>query len=219
MSDDDDPRGRSVRAGPELADFWDKRYAAGGFMFGENPNVFLHENAPAPAPAPGARALVPGDGYGRNGLWLAEMGYRVLSVDISPLGVERARQRAAGRGVAFEAAAVDLTSWTPEPGAFDLVAVAFVHFPPGERVLAHARYVQALAPGGRLLLQAYTPDQVGRGTGGPKTPLLLFTPELLAADFADLEILLLREHLVDLDEGERHRGQSSVVELIATKPG
>jgi len=216
MAEDGDPRGRSIRAGPALAAFWDERYHGASRMFGAAPNAFIRANTPRPGTS--ARALVPGDGYGRNGVWLATRGYRVLSVDISPVAIEAARAFAAENGVEIEAEVVDLTDWTPEPEAFDLVAVAFVHFPEEERIKAHARLVEALAPGGLLMLQAYSRNQIGRDSGGPQTPLLLHTTDQLAADFASLEIERLAEAIVDLDEGTRHRGVSSVIELLARKP-
>lgn len=209
-------RGTTIRGGAELARFWDQRYEAGGRMFGEAPNAFIVEHA-SDLPA-GTRALVPGDGYGRNGAWLASRGHHVLSVDISPLGIERAKAFAAEKNVSIETEVADLANWTPQIEAFDLVAVAFVHFPAAQRIRAHAAYCKALAPGGRLLLQSYSRDQLGRNSGGPKALGLLYTVEQLQRDFRGLEIERLEQTLVDLDEGVRHRGEASVIEVIASKP-
>ena len=53
------------------------------------------------------RALVPGDGEGRNGVWLAAQGLEVDTLDLSAHGVAKARRLAAERGVAINAIQAD----------------------------------------------------------------------------------------------------------------
>ena len=76
--------------------FWDQRFAGETFKYGLEPNAFLR--AEATRLAPGSRVLVPGDGEGRNGVWLAQQGHRVCSVDASPVGLDKALQLARQRG-------------------------------------------------------------------------------------------------------------------------
>ena len=72
------------------AEFWDERYRGEGFSFGTEPNAFLASQAHHLKP--GLRALVPGDGEGRNGVWLAQQGLAVDTADVSPIGVAKARE-------------------------------------------------------------------------------------------------------------------------------
>ena len=83
--------------------FWDQRFAGETFKYGLEPNAFLR--AEATRLAPGSRVLVPGDGEGRNGVWLAQQGHRVCSVDASPVGLDKALQLARQRGV------TSMSSW------------------------------------------------------------------------------------------------------------
>jgi SAM-dependent methyltransferase len=201
------------------AAFWDQRYAGREFAFGTAPNVFLA--AQKARLAPGMRALVPGDGEGRNGVWLAEQGLVVQSVDASPLGVEKARRLAAERGVAIDAIATDLTTWTWPVGSFDVVASIYVHWRPDVRERMHASMLAALKPGGLLILEAYTPHQLAHraagSVGGPPDPAMLYTAELLRADFSNAEIISLEEVETVLAEGHRHTGPSSIVRLLARR--
>jgi hypothetical protein len=64
---------------------WDKRYAEDDYVFGHEPNQWMAENTDLLTP--GLSALVPGDGEGRNGVWLAERGLIVTTIDASPVGV------------------------------------------------------------------------------------------------------------------------------------
>jgi cyclopropane fatty-acyl-phospholipid synthase-like methyltransferase len=198
---------------------WDENYREPGYAFGTTANAFLVSQQHLLRPD--MRALVPGDGEGRNGVWLAEQGCRVTTVDASAVGVAKAQKLAAERGVSIDARNADLLSWDWPVACFDLVASIFLHWSPQERRLAHPRMIAALAPGGLLLLEAYTPRQIewqARGSvGGPSTADRLFTPELLRTDFAPFEIVLLEEVETVLSEGSRHTGPSSVVRLVARK--
>ncbi len=191
---------------------WDDRYAGGGFQFGETPNLFLMSQAHRLKP--GMRALAVGDGEGRNGVWLAEQGLRATSVDWSAVGLEKARALAVGRGVALETVTADVTRWDWPDAGFDAIAWIFVHLPPEDRAIACAGAMRALAPGGLLLLEAFTPAQEGRRSGGPKDPSLLWSRALVERHFAGLEVLELLEGTVALDEGPRHQGLAEVVRAV-----
>lgn len=81
--------------------------------------------------------------------------------------------------------------------------------------------IAALKPGGRVLLEGYTPRQLAhraKGTvGGPQDVVMLFEPETLRRDFGDADIEHLQEIEVDLAEGTRHVGRSSIVRMIARR--
>jgi len=68
-----------------------------------------------------------------------------------------------------------------------------------------------------LILEAYTPDQVHRNTGGPDTPDRTPTAAELDAAFAELDIELSRECEREVIEGRGHTGPGCVVQFIARK--
>jgi hypothetical protein len=78
--------------------------------------------------------------------------------------------------------------------------------------------VNALAPGGVFLLEAYTPAQVGRGTGGPPAPELAMTLSGLMRELEGLEFTHALETERDVVEGRGHTGRGSVVQVIARRP-
>ena len=195
---------------------WDERYAGGGFQFGEAPNLFLLSQAHRMRR--GLRALAVGDGEGRNGVWLAEQGMEAMSVDWSGVGLAKAQALAVRRGVALSTVTADVARWTWPVAGFDVIAWIFVHLPPEDRALASAGALRALAPGGLLLLEAFTPAQEGRRSGGPKDASLLWSRALVERHFAGLEVLELLEGTVALDEGPRHQGLAEVVRAVLRKP-
>jgi SAM-dependent methyltransferase len=190
--------------------FWDKQYSAvEGYKYGTRANAFLM--AEAHRLPPHARILVPGDGEGRNGAWLASQGHEVLTVDISEVGVARARALASELGVHIDSLVADLKVWTPPTGAFDAVVLTYLHMPPAMRTAVHRKVATALRPGGVLLLEAFHPRQLGRSSGGPKEVELLYTLDDVRADFAGaLDEESGEELEVLLDEGPGHQGMAAV---------
>jgi cyclopropane fatty-acyl-phospholipid synthase-like methyltransferase len=193
-------------------DFWNSRFSEPGYAYGTEPNAFLVSQKHYLTP--GLKALAVGDGEGRNGVWLAQQGLIVLSVDGSEVGLRKARELAKSRNVSIGTISTDLTKWKWPEDEFDIVVAIFIHFPPEHRARMHEKMLQALKPGGVLIMEAFTPEQLEYKTGGPPVREMLYTVEMLRDEFSKGEILLLQQTLTDLHEGPCHRGTASVVRLI-----
>jgi hypothetical protein len=89
--------------------------------------------------------------------------------------------------------------------------LVFVHLPPTIRSLVHAAGARALRPGGVLIIEAFTPLQLGRPSGGPRQADLLYEVATVRSDFPGVDWLVLEEAEVELDEGPFHRGTAAVV--------
>lgn len=199
-----------------MTDFWNTRYGEPGFAYGTEPNAFLVAQRHLFRPTMPALAVA--DGEGRNGVWLAQQGLEVLSVDSSEVGLRKAQQLAADRGVKIRTERVDLTAWTWPEQEFGVVAAIFVHFPLEVRARMHRRMLESLKPGGLLILEAFTPAQLGYKSGGPPVAEMLYTADMLRIDFAGAEILQIEECITDLEEGKYHRGPGAVVRLVLRRP-
>jgi|SRR5215217_1498444 len=197
--------------------FWDERFSGEDYLFGETPNAFLASQADR-LPKSGT-ALAIADGEGRNGVWLAEQGLAVTSMDASPVGQAKAQKLAERRGVAISTQLVDIAVYPWPPESFDVVAGIFFQFAgPDLRDQIFAGMARALKPGGLLIIEGYGLKQLEYKTGGPGIPENLYTEALLAEKFSALEILHLREHDTEIAEGSRHVGKSALVDLVARKP-
>lgn len=191
---------------------WDKRYSKPGFAYGTEPNDFLASVADR---IPHGPVLMIGDGEGRNGVFLAGLGYEVVSVDQSEVGLAKARQLAEERGVRIQTQVADLQDFPIQPGAWAGIVSIFCHLPPAIRVPLNASVVRGLRPGGVFVLEAYTPAQYGRGTGGPPNPEWMMSLDALKDELAGLEFLRARELEREVREGTYHTGLASVVQLLA----
>ncbi len=200
---------------PELAR-WQQRFAAPGYVFGTEPNAFL--KAQAHLLRQGDKALAIADGEGRNGVFLAEQGLDVLSVDFSLLAQEKARKLAKARGVTLRIAQADIVDWDWPDAAFDVVAAIFFQFSaPPERDKIFAGIKKTLKPGGLLLLEGYGPKQLDYKTGGPSDLTRLYTRALLQKAFGDFSEIDIREYDAELHEGDRHAGLSALIDLVGRK--
>jgi SAM-dependent methyltransferase len=204
------PAGRA--ANPAL---WDERFRPAELPYGEQPSLFLVEQLPRLGP-PG-RALLPGDGGGRNGVWLAGQGWQATSLDFSPVALARARELAGRQRVQLDTVQADVTTWSWPRGELDLVVAVYLHMPSFIRPAVHRAMLEAVKPGGYVLIEAFAAEQLAYASGGPKDPDLLYREEALRSDFGDAEILVLRTERIELDEGPLHRGPGILVRLLARR--
>jgi 2-polyprenyl-3-methyl-5-hydroxy-6-metoxy-1,4-benzoquinol methylase len=188
---------------------WDERFAKEGFTYGTEPSRWLVESAPHFRA--GGSVLCLGEGEGRNGVWLARQGFTVEAVDGSSVGLAKARHLAATHGVLLRTTVADLEAHVPETGRHDAVVLVFLHLPPALRRLVHARAAAALAPGGLVVLEAFTPRQLAFTSGGPRQVDMLYEPATIRADFPGVDWEVLEEQEVDLDEGPLHQGRAALV--------
>ena len=193
---------------------WESRFAAPGYHLGTAPNAFLKSQAQRLQA--GQKALALADGEGRNGVWLAEQGLDVLSLDFSPNALKKARALAAARGATLRIELADLAQWEWPIAEFDVIAAIFIQFadPPFREKIGIKR---ALKPGGLLLMQGYRPEQLEYRTGGPSQVENLYTRGLLEAAFGDFASIEIREHDSVVDEGAGHAGMSALIDLIGRK--
>lgn len=196
---------------------WDERYAEDGFAFGTDPNDFLREVAPS---LPVGRTLCIGDGEGRNGVFLAELGHQVTTVDLSPVGVVKARRLATDRGVEIDARVADLEHFDLGSDHWDCIVSVFCHLPPALRHGVYAKVPSALRSGGCFVLEAYRAANIGRGVGGPQNSEMTVELEDVLSDIGlstGMSIVIGREIERDIVEGKYHNGRSATTQVLAKK--
>jgi len=203
---------------------WNMRYRDAGddYLFGTEPNRFLAHRAGLLRN--GRTAVSVADGEGRNSVWLAEQGLEVTAVEISPVAVEKARRLASGRKLPIRFLVADMLApdWPPAEmhDAFDWVVGVFIQFVgAANRARQFAAMKQLARPGGRILLQGYTPKQLEYRTGGPGDLENLYTRQILLDAFAGWEIEELVDYEDEIAEGMGHKGRSALIGMVARKPG
>ncbi|KAJ1443448.1 S-adenosyl-L-methionine-dependent methyltransferase [Ochromonadaceae sp. CCMP2298] len=230
-------------------EFWNDRYAEPGFAYGTHANAFLKSTLPSLDLPAGAKVLCLAEGEGRNAVHLAELGFNVTAVDFSAVGMAKLQTLALERSLQIDAHVADLTDFDLSGGAggdgYALIVSIYAHMPPAARTPLHRRVAAALAPGGYILLEAYTPANVGRGTGGPQSDALCMSAELLRRELncwggdrgepgnieggpgngepgnwepGNLMEVLCEEVEEEVREGKYHCGNAAIVRAVFRKP-
>lgn len=195
------------------AEFWNQRYADGGYLFGTEPNAFLAEHWERLE----GPVLSLSEGEGRNAVFLAARGLEVVGVDLSSVALQKAQRLAESRGVTIKTVLADLATFEPEADHYGSVVSISAHLPSDVRHALYPRVERSLKTGGILILEAYSENQRLRGTGGPKDVDLLMTVDKIRRELPALEPIVLREVEREFSEGEAHQGMSSVVQFVGRK--
>lgn len=157
---------------------WDERYRAADRLWSAEPNLFVADRLAHAKPGTGVDLA---GGEGRNGIWLASLGWTMTIVDFSEAAIERGRNRAPD----VEFVVADVLDW--EPGRpVDLVLIAYLHLQADQFASVVGRSQEWLAPGGELFMIGHDRANPEEGYGGPQNP----------------EILWDVDEVVDLIEGE-----------------
>ena len=197
-----------------MQEFWNQRYSEEEYAYGTRANSWFRHHLRGRTPG---RILLPGEGEGRNAVHAARAGWDVTAWDYSEAGRDKALALAAAHGVRINYDVVDLSTAVPAAGRFDAVALVFVHLPPEQRRRLHTLCANALAPGGVLILEAFSQQQLRYESGGPRSEDLLYTLSDLREDVRDLRIVRAERRLRQLREGPYHAGTASVLRLLALR--
>ena len=142
-----------------------------------------------PADASGGEIIDLACGDGRNGIFLARKGCRVVLADRSEESLQKARTSASDLGVQVTCWLVDLEQEGVNPledRTFDGILVfRYLHRP----LMPFIR--DALSPGGILIYETYTVEQAQYGK--PQNPKHLLKPGELKEWFGDWDVLHYHE--------------------------
>ena len=170
---------------------WNESYASGQLPWDTGqPEPLLVEFVASSSVKPGSTLEI-GAGTGTNAIWMAERGFDVLGVDVSPLAVERARAKMDGRAMRCRFAALDFLAATPPGAPFQFVfdrGCFHVFDEPDERQRFAARVAAVLAPGGLWLSLIGSTEGSPREVGPPRRSAV----EVTLAIEPGLEVVELR---------------------------
>jgi 2-polyprenyl-3-methyl-5-hydroxy-6-metoxy-1,4-benzoquinol methylase len=152
------------------------------------PASFLLENFGL---LPRGRVLDVAMGFGRNAVFLAEMGYEVEGADISPEAVDNALKLAEDAGVTIKAETADLEGdYRIKKDHYDVI-ICFNYL---QRSLI-PQIKEGLRQGGMVVYETFIVDQAQ--LGHPKNPDFLLQHNELLNMFRDFRCLRYREGLIE----------------------
>ena len=197
-----------------MNNFWDERYSSEEFAYGEKPNTFLREQLVKLKPG---KILFPAEGEGRNAVYAATLGWDVTAFDLSTEGRKKALQLSTKHNIIINYLIQDYETINFDTESFDCIVLIFAHIHSNKRTEYHQKLASFLKPGGKLIMESFSKEQIFRDSGGPKNPEMLYSVEDIKKDFADFSDLQIEKTETVLDEGFFHVGKAFVIRVITTK--
>lgn len=196
-----------------MKNFWNERYGQKMYSYGKAPNAFFAQKL---MNLPKGKILFPAEGEGRNAVYAAIKGWKVKAFDYSEEGRKKALELAHSYDVSIDYDLTDASDFQVTE-QYDVIALIFAHFAGEERRQLFLKLEQSLAPEGYLIMEVFSKSQIGRESGGPKDPELLYSKGEIHSLLPDLDFLILEETRIELDEGIYHQGDAAVIRVLAQK--
>jgi len=188
------------------SNFWNKRYDTDDYIFGTEPSQFLKTCAPHFQTKKTALSLA--DGEGRNSVWLASKGIDVLAMDISKVGLEKAKRLAKQEGTTIRTTIGNLCTWDWAAQTYDIILAMNFHLTESQRSSVFRGCEQALAPGGLLVFEG-----IHKSTNDHHDPATVYDEATLNSLCPNLNILFQ-----SLEQRDAQNGAKSFLNALMQKP-
>jgi len=194
-----------------MRETWNNRYNRNEYIYGRVPNEFLKTFIDIEKPG---SILLPCEGEGRNAVYAGLKGWQVYALDFSEIARDKALKLAESSNVSINYDLAEINEWDSEV-KFDCIAMIYCHFPSVTRQNLHRKLISMLKPSGKVVMECFSKKQEHYDSGGPSDPDALYDTDILRDDFRPLKIEFLQERIVTLNEGLFHRGEASILRMIA----
>ncbi len=198
-----------------MESFWNDRYSDETYAYGEAPNDYFA--AKLTQLAQNGIVLLAAEGEGRNAVFAARQGWEVQAFDMSEAGRKKALLLAQKFDVSIDYEVSKADDVRVVPGSVDVLGLIYAHFPAVSKQELNHRLGQCVKPGGYVIFEAFSKNQPGNPSGGPKDMAMLFSTDEVASAFPDFEPLELSEEVVQLQEGTYHNGPGSVIRFFGRR--
>lgn len=195
-----------------MENIWNQRYAQEEYVYGVNPNEFYKEELSKLQPG---KILFPAEGEGRNAVYAAIKGWDVVAFDSSEEAKKKAEKLAEKNNVRLNYQTASIEEFEYDENSFDAIVLIYVHTMNREQ--NHQKLLRMLKPGGVIILEGFSKEQLMNNSGGPRNSEMLFSKEELTRDFNDLKEKQITKTETELNEGQLHKGNASVIRLLGIK--
>lgn len=197
-----------------MTNFWDERYTSNDFVYGTAPNHFFKEQIGNLKPG---KILMLGEGEGRNAVYAAKLGWNVDAVDLSYVAKQKALKFSEQNGVSINYFTSDVFSYKFPKSEYDAVGIIFLHMNEAESKRLYELCSESLKKNGRIVLELFSKNQLGKKSGGPQDLSLLSSIKQIEKYFNQLKHEFLREENIFLAESKFHQGEASVIRYVGVK--
>jgi len=193
---------------------WDERYSQTDLIYGKEPNQYFKEIIDKLEPG---KLFMPGDGEGRNSIYAAKNNWKVTSVDFSSVAINKAKLYSEHDDVNVEIINSDLLEYKYPQNYYDAAGIIFLHLQSPEKEIIHENIADSIKPGGSIIIEVFSNDQLRHGSGGPRNKNALYSIEEIAEYYKNFDPIELTEKQIELKESKSHWGPATVIRLYGIK--
>ncbi|ALX49108.1 class I SAM-dependent methyltransferase [Lentibacillus amyloliquefaciens] len=194
---------------------WDNSFSDEDFVYGERENVFIHDTS----------GIIPdhskvgcfAEGEGRNAVYLAKLGHDVTTYDQSTIGLEKTKKLASQNQVDVETVQINLTNEKVNTDQFDAAIMVFGHVRKQDQPFLMDNMMDSVKPGGYVMFEVYSDDQLNYQTGGPPALNMLYDPADILDWIKNYKCIHFYYGEATRDEGKRHVGLGHVIQAVIKK--
>lgn len=191
---------------------WDEKFKDEDYIYGIEPNEWIRSVFNDKG---NLKIALLAEGEGRNAVYLAGLGHQVTTYDYSEEGIEKTKRLATSKDVEVSTNFQDITVKDVLPlNFYDAAVCVFGHVPKEGKEIMFSNMVNSVGPGGMVVFELYSKQQLEFKTGGPPNIDMLFSIDEIKSYLENfsVDIIKLEEVITERHEGKMHNGKSAVIQ-------
>ncbi|WP_429841642.1 class I SAM-dependent methyltransferase [Brevibacillus sp. FIR094] len=198
-----------------MGNIWNERFHSEEYYYGEEPNVFIQQQAFRLEQD--QKVIAFAEGEGRNAVFLAKRNHEVTAIDYAESGLQKTKKLARKHGVDVHTQKIDLLEEEVPPEEYDAAIIIDGHFYKDAQTLVLNKMKKAIKPKGILMLEVFSKEQVKYGTGGPPELEMLYDPKDILAWCEGHEVIHFFYGEQERVAGKAYNGLAHVIQLVLRK--
>ncbi|MBG9940937.1 class I SAM-dependent methyltransferase [Brevibacillus formosus] len=198
-----------------MGNIWNERYNTDEYYYGEEPNVFIQQQAFRFEQS--QKVIAFAEGEGRNAVFLAKGNLEVTAIDYAESGLQKTKKLAQKHGVHVHTQKIDLLEEDVPQEEYDAAIMVYGHFHKDAQTTVLNKMKKAIKPKGILMLEVFSEKQLQYGTGGPSELELLYDPKEILDWCEGHEVIHFFYGEQERVAGKAHTGLAHVIQLVLRK--
>ncbi|MBH0329115.1 methyltransferase [Brevibacillus brevis] len=198
-----------------MANIWNERFHSEEYYYGEEPNVFIEQQAYRLEQ--GQKVIAFAEGEGRNAVFLAKRNLEVTAIDYAESGLQKTKKLAQKHSVDVLTQKMDLLEEEVPSEEYDAAIMVYGHFHKNAQTMILNKMKKAIKPKGMMMLEVFSEEQLKYRTGGPQDLDMLYDPREILAWCKGHEVIHFFYGEQERVAGKAHTGLAHVIQLVLRK--
>ncbi|MGG4442783.1 class I SAM-dependent methyltransferase [Brevibacillus fortis] len=198
-----------------MENIWNEKFHSEEYYYGEEPNVFIQQQAFRLEQ--GQKVIAFAEGEGRNAVFLAKRNHEVTAIDYAESGLQKTKKLALKHSVDVHTQKIDLLEEDVPSEEYDAAIMVYGHFHKNAQITVLNKMKKAIKSKGIIMLEVFSEEQLKYGTGGPRELEMLYDPKEILAWCKGHEVIHFFYGEQERVAGKAHTGLAHVIQLVVRK--